>query len=394
MNRKKTMKDINVKGKHCLVRVDFNVPMDKKGNITDETRIQNTLPTIHNLIGRGAKIILVSHLGRPVGKDKNFSLKLVSKKVAELLGQKNIPVYDIDHKNTAQAVKDMKNGDIIFFENVRYYYEERKDHINFGKRLAEFGDIFINDAFGTAHRVHGSTVGITKFLPSVQGLLMEQETKLLTLLIDNPNHPLVAVIGGKKTSTKLPVINVLLDKADYIILGGGVANTFFKTWGYDIGDSCYEEGMMATAKKIIWKAIQSRAALILPHDVVVADKMSSRADIREVPISKIPKGFSIFDAGSKSRKKYRNILKNAGSVLWSGPIGVFEIEQFSHGTNTVLAAIASSNANSVIGGGDTIAAIAGSPDMNRISHISTGGGATLEFIEKGTLPGIEALNDY
>jgi len=392
MNNKKTMKDIDLTGKRCLVRVDFNVPMDTKGNITDETRIQNTLPTIHNLLGRGAKIILISHLGRPTYKDPKYSLKSVASRTAELLGKKNISVLDIDDKNTKTQINTMRNGDIVFLENIRYYKEERKDYLNFGKRLAEYGDIFINDAFGAAHRIHGSTVGLASYLPAVSGLLMEQEMKLLKFLVDRPNRPFVAVIGGKKASSKLPVISTLLDKADYIIVGGGVANTFLKAWGIEIGNSFYEEEMLDKAKEILWKAISSKAALIFPDDVVISEKIDSK-NSKEVSVYKMPKNYAIFDAGPKSRKKYRKILKKAESVLWSGPIGVFEIEQFSHGSNTILAAIAASESNSVIGGGDTISAIAEKPEKTRISHISTGGGAMLQFIENSTLPGIEALND-
>lgn len=393
MNHKKTMKDINVTGKRCLVRVDFNVPMDESGKITDETRIQNTLPTIHNLLGRGAKIILISHLGRPENKEPEFSLAPVAKRTAELLGKDNIGVYDIDNPETLDIVNQMKNGDIVFLENIRYYREERKDYLEFAKRLKEYGDIFINDAFGAAHRVHGSTVGLAEYLPAVQGLLMEEETKLLKLLIEKPNRPFVAVVGGKKASTKLPVIKTLLEKADSVLLGGGVANTFFKAWGIEIGKSFYEEEMVPVAKEMIWKAMQTRSALVLPKDVIVADTPTKDAKVKEVSYNEIPENLSIFDIGPESRKIYRDILKNAGSVLWSGPIGVFEVEQFAHGSDTVLAAIAQGNSNSVIGGGDTIAAIAGKPEMNRISHISTGGGAMLQFIEQGTLPGIECLDD-
>lgn len=387
------MKDIDVMGKRCLVRVDFNVPLDKDGKITDETRIQNTLPTIHNLLGRGAKIILISHLDRPEGKDPNLSLNIVAKRTAELLGRNKIPVYDLDDPNLEKIVNDMKNGDILFFENIRYYIEERKDYLKFGERLSRFGDVFINDAFGAAHRVHGSTVGITKFLPSVQGLLMEQETRLLRLLVTNPNRPFVAVIGGKKASTKMPVINTLLDRADTIITGGGVANTFLKAWGIEIGKSFYEETMLQEAKDLLFKAVSSNASLLLPRDFIVSNEPTDKGDIKEVNFDKIPKNYAAYDIGPKSRKICRDILVNAGSVLWSGPVGMFEVEPFSHGCNTILASIASGNSNSVIGGGDTIAAVAGQPEMNRISHISTGGGATLQFIEKGSLPAIDALED-
>jgi len=394
MADKKTMKDIRVGNKRCLIRVDFNVPMDKNGKITDETRIQNTLPTIHNLLGRGAKIIIISHLGRPEGKDKKYSLKLVAKRVAELLGRDNIKVLDIDNKKTKEIIENMNKGEIVFLENIRYYREERKDYLQFGKRLSQYGDIFINDAFGTAHRIHGSTVGLAHYLPAVSGLLMEQEIKLLKLLIHNPNHPFVAVIGGKKASSKLPVISTLLDKTDYILVGGGVANTFLKAQGFDIGNSYYEEDMLETAKKILWKAVQSKSAIILPNDVVAAKKIDSQKD--EIKIKKIPgnfKNLSIFDLGPKTSNKNKEILKNAGSILWAGPMGVFEKKKFSNGSNSILEGIAESNSNSLIGGGDTIAAIAGKSGMKRISHISTGGGAMLQFIENGNLPAIEALSD-
>jgi phosphoglycerate kinase len=391
---KKTMKDINVSNKKCLIRVDFNVPMNINGEITDETRIQNTLPTIHNLLGRGAKIIIISHLGRPEGKDEKYSLKPVAKRVSELLGKEKIDVLDIDNPNTKEIIDKMNKGDIVFLENIRYYTEERKDYLNFGKRLSSYGDIFINDAFGAAHRIHGSTVGLAHYLPAVSGLLMEQEIKLLKLLISNPNHPFVAVIGGKKASSKLPVISILLNKADYILVGGGVANTFLKAQGFDIGNSFYEEEMLETAKKILWQAIQSRSAIILPGDIVVSKEINSA--ISEIYVKTLGdkiENLSIFDVGPDTSKKNKEILKNAGSILWAGPMGVFEKEEFSNGSNEILKGIAESNANSLIGGGDTIACIAGKQEMKKISHISTGGGAMLQFIENGTLPAIESLNN-
>jgi len=391
---KKTLRDIEVKGMVCLVRVDYNVPVNTMKEITDDTRIIQTLPTLHNLIGRGAKIVLISHLGRPKDKEMSLSLAPVAKRLSEILGKENtIPLYDIDNeKETKDAISKMGAGDVLMLENIRFYDAERKDFMSFGKRLASFGDIFVNDAFGTSHRIHGSTVGITEHLPSVAGFLMESEIKYMSMVLHKPARPLVAIIGGKKASTKITVIDKLMEKADALLIGGGVANTFLKTWGLQIGKSVYEKEMVDLARKLIWKAMQTKTALLLPEDVVIANGLSPSSRTKIVDISEVPEDWMILDIGPKTVEKYREVLSVAGSVVWSGPMGLFEMHKYRAGNDAILKAVVDGNANSLVGGGDTIASIQGNDYMKQISHISTGGGATLEFIEKGTLPGIEALD--
>ena len=391
---KKTLRDVDVTGKVCLVRVDYNVPIDTLGNITDDTRIQETLPTLHNLIGRGAKIVLVSHLGRPRGKEASLSLVPIAKRLSEILGKESISVYDIDdEEGTKKAIQKLGNGELMMFENIRFYDAERKDFLAFGKRLAAFGEIFVNDAFGAAHRVHGSTVGIAEYLPAVAGFLMESEIKYMSMVLHQPARPVIAIIGGKKASTKITVIEKLMEKADAVLIGGGVANTFIKTWGLQIGDSVFEKEMVDVARKLIWKAMHTNTALHLPVDIVIANGLLPSSRRKIVDIHDIPAGWMALDIGPETVKNYQEVLKTAGTVVWSGPMGLFEMEQYRAGNDAILKAVVESGANSMIGGGDTIASIQGSENKKKISHISTGGGATLEFIEKGTLPGIEALND-
>ena len=391
---KKTLRDVDVTGKVCLVRVDYNVPVSTLGQISDDTRIQETLPTLHNLIGRGAKIILLSHLGRPKEKEASLSLTPIAKRLAEILGRKAIPVLDIDdEKMTRERIKKMKNGDIIMFENMRFYNAERKDFLEFGKRLASFGEIYVNDAFGTAHRIHGSTVGIAEYLPAVAGFLMESEIKYMSMVLHQPARPIVAIIGGKKASTKITVIEKLMEKADTLLIGGGVANTFLKTWGLKIGDSVFEKEMVNVAHKIIWKAMHTNTALLLPEDVVIANGLSPSSRTKVVNIEEVPEGWMILDIGPKTVEAFKKVIKKAGSIIWSGPLGLFEMKQFKAGNDAILKAVVESGANTLIGGGDTIASIHGTEEAKQITHISTGGGAMLEFIEKGTLPGIDALND-
>lgn len=391
---KKTLRDIDVTGKVCLVRVDFNVPMNTMGQISDDSRIQQTLPTLHNLIGRGAKTVLISHLGRPKGKEASLSMKPVADRLAEILGRGPIAVHDIDDESeTKSAIDSMKNGEIIMLENIRFYNDERKDFVNFGKRLAQFGEFFINDAFGTAHRIHGSTVGIAEFLPSVAGSLMESEIKYMSMVLQKPARPVVAIIGGKKASSKITVIEKLMEKADAVLIGGGVANTFLKTWGIHIGKSVYEKEMVNTARKVVWKAMHTNTALHLPEDVVISNGFSPSSRTKVVGIEEIPDDWMALDIGPKTAQKYAEVLKGAGSVIWSGPMGLFEMEKFRAGNDAIFKAVVASGATSLVGGGDTIASIAMHDDIKHISHISTGGGASLEFIEKGTLPAIEALDD-
>ena len=372
---KKTLRDIDVSNKVCLLRVDYNVPINTQGHIADDTRIQETLPTLHNLISRGAKIVIISHLGRPRTKELSLSLQPVANRLAEILEKDEIKVCDIDNETqTKQTIKDMKKGDIIFFENIRFYDAERKDFLNFGKRLASFGDVFVNDAFGAAHRVHGSTVGIAAHLPAVAGFLMESEIKYMSMVLKNPAQPVVAIIGGKKASTKITVIEKLMEKADSVLIGGGVANTFLKTWGHHIGDSVFEKDMVDLARKLIWKAMKTKTELHLPEDVVIANGLEPSSRTRIVEPDEVPDGWMILDIGPKTATKYASVIQDAGSVIWSGPMGLFEMERFRAGNDVVFRSVVESGANSLVGGGDTIASINMHNDVSHISHLSTGGG--------------------
>jgi len=389
---KQTIKDIKVRGKRVIVRVDFNVPMHD-GKITDETRITSTLPTIHNLLGRGARIILISHLGRPKGFEKKYSLEPVAKRLAELLEIKEIPLLDVLDSKSIDVVDELENGSVAMFENIRFYDDERKDWQSFAKILAKFGDCFVNDAFGVCHRTHASVVGIPEYLPSVAGLLLADEIRFLTFFIKHAATPVVVIVGGKKVSSKIAVIDTFLEKADTVLVGGGCANTFLRSWGYDIGKSVSEKAMLDTSKRIIWKASQANTALIIPEDVVVAEDLEGKNE-RVVSIDNIPPKSMILDIGPETIKKFKHHILKAGTVIWAGPLGLFENDKFAVGTHQILRTIVESECSSVTGGGDTIAAMKKYPKLAKeITHISTGGGAMLEFIEKGTLPGIEVLND-
>jgi phosphoglycerate kinase len=389
---KKSIKDIKVRGKRVIVRVDFNVPMD--GNkITDDTRITSSLPTIHNLLGRGAKIVLISHLGRPKGKDMAFSLKPIVERLEELLEMKDIPLLDVEDPNSLEVTKNLHDGQIAMLENIRFYDDERKDWPKFAKILAKFGDVYVNDAFGVCHRAHASVVGIPEYLPAVAGLLLMDEIKFLDIFLKKAAHPVCVIIGGKKASSKIAVIDTFIEKADIVLVGGGCANTFLRSWGYDIGKSISEAEMLNTCKRILWKATRAKTALLIPEDVVVADDIEGTNE-RVVSIEEVPKNSMILDVGPETIKKFQmNILK-ASTIIWAGPLGLYENKKFATGTHQVLKAIVESGANSITGGGDTIGAMKQYPELyKQITHISTGGGAMLEYIEKGTLPGIAVLND-
>lgn len=387
---KQSIKDIKVRGKRVIIRVDFNVPMHN-GKITDDTRITSTLPTIHNLLGRGAKIILISHLGRPKGKETEFSLKPIVNKLEDLLERKNIPLLDVDDPDSVEVSKKMKNGDIAMIENIRFYDGERKDWQNFAKVLAKFGDIFVNDAFGVCHRAHASVVGIPEYLPAVSGLLLQDEMKFLDIFLKKAASPVTVIIGGKKASSKIAVIDTYIERADTVLVGGGCANTFLRSWGMDIGKSYSESEMLDTSKRLLWKASRANTALVIPEDVVVAENFEGD-NMRVVPVDKIPKDSMILDIGPETIKKFQLTILRSSTIIWAGPLGVFENPKFSAGTHETLRAIVESGANSITGGGDTIAAMKKYPELRKqITHVSTGGGAMLEYIEKGTLPGIEVL---
>lgn len=391
---KKTVRDIDVSGKRVLVRVDFNVPFDKEGNVTDDTRIRAALPTIKYLAGEGARVILMSHLGRPKGKvDDRFRLDPVADRLEELLGA---PVHKTDDcvgEEVQQAVDGMKDGDVLLLENVRFYPEEEKNDEKFARRLAALGDVFANDAFGTAHRAHASTAGVADFLPAVAGFLMEKELEMLGQVLESPGRPFLAVIGGAKVSDKIAVIDNLLQKVDALLIGGGMANTFLKARGLEVGQSLVEADKTELAGELMRKAKQRNVELLLPVDVVVAPAASPDAQARVVAVENIPADTMALDIGPETARLYGNRLKGAGTVVWNGPMGVFEMEPFAAGTMEVARALAESNAVSVIGGGDSAAAVHKAGVADRITHISTGGGASLEFLEGKVLPGVAALQD-
>ncbi|MCE5208227.1 MAG: phosphoglycerate kinase [Chloroflexi bacterium] len=390
MFAKKTIKDINVQGKKALVRVDFNVPI-KDGKISDDTRIQAALPTIRYLMDHGASVILMSHLGRPKGKvDPMFSLAPVAIHLGKLLGKTVAFADDCIGKSAVDAAAVLKPGEVLLLENTRFYDGDEKNDPEMAKKLANLADIFVNDAFGSAHRAHASTEGVAKFLPAVAGFLMEKEIQYLGEAIRAPGKPFVVILGGAKISDKIGVIRNLLGKADHILIGGAMANTFFKALNYDVADSLAEADAASTASEIIK---EGGSKIVLPVDVVIADALDANAQSREMPIGDVPAGWRILDIGPKTVQLYGDWIKTAKTVVWNGPMGVFEFERFAKGTFGIAKAVADSSAVSIIGGGDSVAAIQQSGLTDRITHISTGGGASLEMLEGITLPGLAALQD-
>lgn len=392
---KKTIEDINVAGKKLLVRCDFNVPLDGD-RITDENRLLGALPTLKYLIEKGGKLILTSHLGKPKGPDAKFSLAPVAKRLSVLLGKEVKFAADdtVVGENAKKAVAEMKDGDVVLLENTRFRAEESKNGEEFSKELASLADIYVNDAFGSAHRAHSSTEGVTKFLDTaVAGFLINKELKFLGEAVNNPVRPFVAILGGAKVSDKINVINSLLDKVDTLIIGGGMAYTFLKSEGYTVGTSLLEEDKVDYAKEMIEKAKAKGVELLLPVDNVVADKFSKDASPVITDDQNIPDGFMGLDIGPKTSKLYADAIKDAKTVVWNGPMGVFEFENFAKGTIKVAEAMAESDATTVIGGGDSAAAVNILGFGEKMTHISTGGGASLEFLEGKELPGIAALND-
>ena len=391
---KKTIEDINVKGKKVLVRCDFNVPL-KDGVITDENRLNGALPTIKYLVDNGAKVILCSHMGKPKGEPKpELSLAPVAKRLSEMLGKEVVFAADnnVVGENAKKAVTEMKDGDVVLLENTRYRKEETKNGEEFSKELASLAEIFVNDAFGTAHRAHCSTVGVTDFIDTaVCGYLIQKELKFLGDAVENPERPFVAILGGAKVSDKIAVINNLLDKVDTLIIGGGMAYTFLKAQGFEVGTSLVEEDRIEYAKEMIEKAKAKGVNFLLPVDHRVATEFKDvEATITED--QNIPAGSMGLDIGPKTEKLYADAIKDAKTVIWNGPMGVFEFENFNKGTIAVAKAMADSNATTIIGGGDSAAAVNILGFGDKMTHISTGGGASLEFLEGKVLPGIDALN--
>jgi phosphoglycerate kinase len=384
-------------GKRVLVRADFNVPVDDAGNITDDTRIRAALPTIKDLTGKGAKVILCSHFGRPKGVDEKLRLTPVAARLSELLGQAVVKCDDCIGDVVASQIAAMANGQVALLENVRFYPEEEKNDPEFAKKLAANADLYVNDAFGTAHRAHASTEGVTKYLsPSVAGYLIEKELEYLQNAIEKPQKPLAAIVGGSKVSSKIGVIETLLDKCDKLFLGGGMIFTFYKARGLNVGKSLVEEDKLELARTLEAKAKEKGVQLLLPTDVVVADNFAPDANSQIVDINNIPDGWMGLDIGPDSLKVFQAALADCKTVIWNGPMGVFEFPKFAAGTEGIahtLAEISKSGAITIIGGGDSVAAVEQVGLADQMSHISTGGGASLELLEGKILPGIAALDD-
>jgi phosphoglycerate kinase len=387
----------DISGKRALVRVDFNVPVDDKGNITDDTRIRAALPTIQDLTQKGAKVILTSHFGRPKGVDEKLRLTPVAKRLAELLGQEVIKTDDCIGDDVAAKVAALDNGQVLLLENVRFYKEEEKNDREFARKLAANADFYVNDAFGTAHRAHASTEGVTKFLsPSVAGYLVEKELQYLQSAIEEPKRPLAAIIGGSKVSSKIGVIETLLEKCDKLIIGGGMIFTFYKARGLNVGKSLVEEDKLELARELEAKAKERGVALLLPTDIVSADKFAPDANATTVSIENIPADGMGLDIGPDSIKVFQAALADCQTVIWNGPMGVFEFDKFAAGTEAIahtLAEIGKTGATTIIGGGDSVAAVEKVGLADQMSHISTGGGASLELLEGKVLPGIAALDE-
>ena len=394
MLNKKTVEDIDVIGKKVLVRCDFNVPQDENGEITDDRRIREALKTIKYLLDNNAKVILTSHLGRPKGEfNPKYSLKPVAKRLSELLGKEVKMAEDVVGESAQQLVNELSEGEAVLLENVRYHAEEEKNDPEFSKKLASLADVYVNDAFGTAHRAHASTAGVADYLPSACGYLIKKEIEVMGKALTNPERPFVAILGGKKVSDKISVIENLIDKVDTLIIGGGMAYTFFKAQGKEVGKSICELEKVDLAKELLVKAEEKGVKLLLPIDTVIADDFSEEANTQVVTAGEIPADWEGLDIGPKSIELFGEVLKTAKTVVWNGPMGVFEIDKFAVGTNKIAEILADIDATTIIGGGDSAAAAEKGGFADKMTHISTGGGASLEFLEGKVLPGIACLND-
>ena len=391
---KKTVKDIDLKGKKVLVRCDFNVPMDEQRNITDNTRIVAALPTIKYLLDNNCAIILCSHLGRPKGEFKpEFSLKPVAKELSKLLHQDVMMAEDVVGEDATTKAANLQQGQIMLLENVRFHKEETDNDPEFSKKLASMAEVYVNDAFGSAHRAHASTAGVAAYLPAVSGFLIEKELQFLGGAVTNPQRPFVAILGGAKVSDKIGVIDSLLEKVDTLMIGGGMAYTFFKAQGYEVGKSICELDKLDLAKDLMEKAKQKGVKLILPLDTVIAKEPGEDVESKTVKCTEIPADWEGFDIGQETIKIFSEELKNAKTVVWNGPLGLFEFDQFAIGTNEIAKVLAEIDAITIIGGGDSAAAVKKAGLEDKMTHISTGGGASLEFLEGKKLPGIECLMD-
>jgi len=390
---KQTIRDVNWQGKRALVRVDFNVPM-QNGVVGDDTRVRAAIPTIKYLIDHGASVVLMSHLGRPKNKIvEELRLKPIAEHLAKLMGITVIATPAVAGSEALTAAQSLKPGQVLLLENTRFDAREEANDESLAKEYAALADVYVNDAFGAAHRAHASTEGVARFLPAVAGLLMERELEALAGTLENPVRPFITIIGGAKISDKIGVIENLLTKVDALLIGGGMANTFLLAQGYSIGDSLVETSSLDLAKRMIDLAASRGTKLLLPTDAVVADAFAPDANTRVVPVTAVPAGWRILDIGPDTRTVYAAEIAKAKTVIWNGPMGVFEMPAFAHGTRAVAQALADSSAKSVIGGGDSVAAIEQMGLADKVSHISTGGGASLELLEGQVLPGVAALND-
>lgn len=391
---KKTVRDIDVKGKRVLVRCDFNVPYDENRVITDNRRIVAALPTIKYLIENNAKIILCSHLGRPKGEVKpEFSLDIVAKELSRLLGKEVVLAKDVVGEDAKAKAAALKEGDVMLLENVRFEPGEEKNDENLSKEFASLAEVYVNDAFGTAHRAHSSTTGVASYLPAVSGFLIEKELNFMGSALENPERPFMAILGGRKVSDKIGVIESLLEKVDVLMIGGAMAYTFFRAMGYTVGNSICEEDKLDLAKELMEKAKAKGVKFMLPIDTKVGKEFSKDTESKVVKFSEIPDGWEGFDIGPETIELYSKELENAKTVIWNGPVGLFEFDQFAVGTNSIAKILADLDAVTIVGGGDSAAAIEKAGLAEKFTHISTGGGASLEFLEGKKLPGIEALQD-
>lgn len=391
---KKTFKDIDVSGKRVFVRVDYNVPLDENNNIIDDTRIKATIPTINYLVHQGAKIILCSHLGRPKGvANPKFSLAPVAKRLQELLETPVKFATDVVGESAKKLTSEMQNGEIVMLENVRFHKEEEENDDEFAKKLASLADVYVNDAFATAHRAHASTAGIARYLPAVAGFLMSKEVLTLSKAVDEAEPPFVVILGGAKISDKIGVIGKLLTKANVLLIGGAMANTFIKAKGGVLSMSRFEEDKVGVAQQIMEEAEKLNVKLVLPVDVVVANEFSPSASAKVVDSFNVPEGYQGMDIGPKTIKLFKKEIKKAKTIIWNGPLGVYEFKKFQKGTKKIAKAVAKSGAVSVVGGGDSIAAITELGYASKVTHLSTGGGATLKFLEGAVLPGVAVLED-
>ena len=397
MMNKKTIRDIDVAGKRVLVRVDFNVPLDAEQHITDDTRIRAALPTIEYLLDHGAAVILMSHLGRPKGKAvETMRLMPVAQRLSELLHKPVQMAPDCIGPEVEALARNLQPGQVLLLENLRFHDEEEKNDPAFARQLASLGDIYVNDAFGTAHRAHASTEGVTHYLPGVAGFLMEKEINFLGGALENPRRPFAAIVGGAKVSDKIAVLERLISMVDMLLIGGGMANTFLKAEGYEIGDSLYEEGKVDVASELINKAHQRGLEFLLPTDVVIADRFAADANHTVVAVSEVPKGWRIMDIGPETITAFRKALEGAETIVFNGTLGVAEMPAFARGTDAIIEILAErtkAGATTIIGGGDSAAAVEQAGAAEKMSHVSTGGGASLEFLEGRVLPGVAALQD-